>query len=169
MAEERDGERDEQAAHRFVEQMALTFAHFEFPRMPARVLMTLMTAEEPALTAGEIGDRLGVSAAAVSGAVRYLIQIGMIVREPVRGSRRDRYRLPDDTWYEVSTGRGHVYAELANVASAGVDALGGPGTVAGARIAEMVDFFRFMQTELVDLLDRWHASRGPAFRGAPVG
>jgi DNA-binding transcriptional ArsR family regulator len=162
VAEENPGDnakRDEEAVHRFVEHMALTMARFGFPRMPGRVLFTLLTAEEEGLTAGEIGKRLGVSPAAISGAVRYLMQVGLIIREPVRGSRRDRYRAPDNPWYEATVGRGHVYQEIADLASTGVDALGGPGTVSGARVAEMVDFFRFMQAEMADIYDHWRSSR----------
>jgi len=164
-----NAKRDEESVHRFVEHMALTMAGFGFPRMPGRVLFTLLAAEEDGLTAGEIGKRLGVSPAAISGAVRYLMQVGLIMREPVRGSRRDRYRVPDNPWYEATVGRGHVYQEIADLASGGVDALGGPSTVAGARIAEMVDFFRFMQSEMADIYQRWRSSRLAAAGDAAAG
>jgi len=80
--------------------------------MAGRVLFALMCAEEDALTAAQIGERLGIGPAAVSGAVRYLIQIQMLHRVPVPGSRRDRYRLPDDAWYEVSALKGMVFQDL---------------------------------------------------------
>jgi DNA-binding transcriptional ArsR family regulator len=163
------GARDEEAVHRFVEHMAMTMANFGFPRMPGRVLFTLLTAEEEGLSAGEIGKRLGVSPAAISGSVRYLTQVGLIIREPVRGSRRDRYRVPDNPWYEATTGRGHIYGEIADLASGGVDALGGPETASGARIAEMVDFFRFMQAEMAEIYDRWRSSRLAGTRDAAAG
>ena len=97
--------------HLFVERMALTFAEVGFPRMAARVLFTVMSADDP-LTAAEIGERLGVSAAAVCGAVRYLTQFGMLVREPVKGSRRDRYRMPDNPWYEATVTKTGALQEL---------------------------------------------------------
>jgi hypothetical protein len=94
------------------------------------------------------------------------MQVGLIIREPVRGSRRDRYRVPDNPWYEATTGRGHIYGEIADLASGGVDALGGPETVSGARIAEMVNFFRFMQAEMAVIYDRWRSSRLAGARDA---
>src|SRR5437667_6642501 len=96
------GERDEEAVRRFVEHLAMTLYDLGFPRMPARVLCTLMVAEDGAMTAGQIGEWLGVSAAAVSGAVRYLVQVGMVQREPTPGSRSDRYRAMGNTWYMAS-------------------------------------------------------------------
>ncbi|MFC7757661.1 GbsR/MarR family transcriptional regulator [Catellatospora bangladeshensis] len=74
--------RDEDAVRRSVEHMAMMLADMGFPRMPSRVLMTMMSAEETSLTAGDLADRLSVSPAAISGAVRYLMQMGFVVREP---------------------------------------------------------------------------------------
>ena len=48
----------------------MIFTDWGFPRMPSRVLITLMAADEEALTAAELAGRLGVSPAAISGAVR---------------------------------------------------------------------------------------------------
>lgn len=151
----RDGNRDEAAVRRFVDHIAATFADLGFPRMAARVLFIIMCSEEGALTAAELADRLAISPAAVSGAVRYLMQIQMLRREPTPGSRRDRYRLPSDAWYEVSALKGTIFKIFAELASEGVDALGGKQTEAGARVAQMRDYFQFVHQEMPSLLDRW--------------
>ncbi|GGO05592.1 GbsR/MarR family transcriptional regulator [Micromonospora parathelypteridis] len=143
--------------HLFVERMALTFAEVGSPRMAARVLFTVMSSDDP-LTAAEIGERLGVSAAAVSGAVRYLTQFGMLIREPVPRSRRDRYRMPDNPWYEATITKTGIYKTFIDVAEAGVAALGAE-TRAGERVAEMRDFFLFVQEEIDSLGERWRARR----------
>jgi predicted transcriptional regulator len=139
----------------FVEQMARMLADWGFPRMAGRVLFVMMGADEPALTAGELAERLGVSPAAISGAVRYLIHINMVAREPVPGSRRDRYRLVDDSFYEVTIAKMTLIKTLADVADAGVAAAGGPNTPAGARLANMRDFYMFTQESLPSILDEW--------------
>jgi DNA-binding transcriptional regulator GbsR (MarR family) len=139
----------------FVEQMARTLADWGLPRMAARVLFVMMSADEHALTAKELAQRLEVSPAAISGAVRYLIQINMVRREPVPGARRDRYRLVDDSWYEVTLAKMTLIKTLAAAAEQGVAAAGGPGTPAGARLAGMRDFYLFVQEALPGLLDQW--------------
>ena len=154
--------RDEAAVRQFIEHIAMTFAGLGFPRMAARVLFVIMCAEEDALTAAEIAERLEISPAAVSGAVRYLIQIQMLRREPVPGSRRDRYRLPGDTWYEVSAVKGTAYKIFSEIAAEGVDALGGTSTGPGARVAQMRDYFEFIHDEMPSLLDRWEAIKADA-------
>jgi DNA-binding transcriptional ArsR family regulator len=151
--------RDEQAARHFIEQMAMLFADWGFPRMSARVLITLMAAEERGLTAGELAERLGASPAAISGAVRYLTHSGLITRESVLGSRSDLYLLPDDAWYTGTATKQSLFAQIIATTEKGIEPLGGPGTKAGARMAEMRDFFVFAQQEMAGVLDRWKALR----------
>jgi predicted transcriptional regulator len=152
-------ERDEPAVRHSVEQMAMVFAEWGFPRMAARVLMTLMTADEDSLTAAELGERLGVSPAAISGAVRYLIHIGIVARVPVPGSRRERYRMPDDTWYVMGLSEKDFYGPVGKMAEDSLAALGGRDTPGGRRVGEMVDFFAFIQREMDGILARWKQER----------
>lgn len=154
--------RDEQAVRLSVEHMAMMLADMGFPRMPSRVLMTMMSAEEGSLTAGDLAERLGVSAAAISGAVRYLMQMGFVVREPAPGSRRDRYRLPDQPWYGVTTAKRGFYGQFSDEAEGVIVAAGGADTVAGRRMADMRDFFLFVQEQVGSALERWQEQRSPS-------
>ena len=158
MPDDRRPTPDEDEVHLFVERMAMAFADVGFPRMAARVLFAVMSADDP-LTAAEIGERLGVSAAAVSGAVRYLTQFAMLVREPVKGSRRDRYRMPANPWYEATITKTGLYKNFIDIASGGVEALAGRETPGGERVSEMRDFFLFVQEEIDSLGERWRARR----------
>ncbi len=151
------GGRDEQALRDVIEQFGRILADWGLPRMSARVIFVLLAADEPSLTAGELADRLQVSPAAISGAVRYLTHIRIVARDPVAGSRRDRYRLVDDSWYEVTLEKMTLLTTMADLAREGVAAAGGPGTPAGARLANMRDFYDFVQQELPALLDKWAA------------
>jgi predicted transcriptional regulator len=151
--------RDEEGTRRFVEQMAMIFAEWGFPKMAARLMVTLMAAEERGLTARDLSERLQASPAAISGAVRFLIQIGLVVRESVPGSRSDLYLLPDEAWYTVTTAKQGLVDQVIAVADKGIDPLGGEGTKAGARVAEMRDFFIFAQAEMASVLVKWKQER----------
>jgi DNA-binding transcriptional ArsR family regulator len=157
--------RDEQAVARFVEQSAATLADMGFARMPARVLMLLMSTEESGLTAADLAVGLQVSPAAVSNAVRYLMRAGLAEREAAPGVRRDKYRLPNDTWYAASGAKQPAYRKLADVAAQGVKATGGPDTPAGARLQDMESFFDYLDTELLGIVERWHQRRDRAASG----
>lgn len=147
--------RDEEAVRQFVERLSRMLADWGFPPMAGRVLVTLSVAEEDSLSAPDLAERLGVSPAAISGAVRYLIQLGMVAREPVPGSRRDLYRLVDDSWWEVALTKVGLYKTLADLVGEGIDALGGPQTHGGHTLAELRDFYLFMHKEIPLLYDKW--------------
>jgi DNA-binding MarR family transcriptional regulator len=147
--------RDEAAMRQYVEHMARVLADWGLPRMASRVIWALMCADERTLTASELAERIGVSPAAISGALRYAMQIQMVVREPVPGSRRDRYRLVDDSWYEVTIAKMNLIKDLASAAEQGVVLAGGPATPAGARLAGMRDFYVFVQESLPEMLEKW--------------
>jgi predicted transcriptional regulator len=155
--------RDEKAVARFVEDLASALMEMGVPRMPARVFAALLTTDAGRLTAPELADSLQVSHAAVSGAVRYLIQIGMVRRESEPGSRRHYYRAPNDVWGEVIGIRDRLMARWTGVLRDGVDVLGAD-TPAGQRVAESVRFFEFVSTELPSVIGRW-LERRPATDG----
>jgi predicted transcriptional regulator len=163
----RRDDRDETAVGRFVEDLASALTEMGVPRMPARVFAALLTTDSGRLTAADLATNLQVSPAAVSGAVRYLIQIGMVRRESEPGSRRHYYRAPDNVWDEVIGIRDHLMARWTGVLREGVEILGGD-TPAGERVAESARFFGFVSTELPSVIRKWRerglAGDGPAAR-----
>jgi DNA-binding transcriptional regulator GbsR (MarR family) len=151
-------DRDTQAVQQFVERFASALADAGMPRMPALVFVALLASDSGRLTADELAAQLQISRAAISGAVRYLSQVGMLRRERQRGSRRDHYVLHDDTWYELVARREQLLDRWVENTRAGVDALGA-ATPAGERLAESLAFFEFLRTEMPALLARWRAQR----------
>lgn len=81
-------------ARRFIERFALALSDMGFPRMPARVLVATMCAERHTVTSKELAQRLDASPAAMSGALRYLVQVSLLEREAVAGSRSQHYGCP---------------------------------------------------------------------------
>jgi DNA-binding transcriptional regulator GbsR (MarR family) len=138
-----------------VEELAMAFADWGFPRMPARVLVYAMAADADGFTAADLADALGVSPAAISSALKYLLHIGLMAKRAVPGSRRDVYFVPDDLWYEGSLMKAGFFDRIIDLAQAGADALGGRNTPGGGRMAEMADFYRHVQDEMAGILERW--------------
>jgi len=138
----------------FVERFASDLEVAGIPRLPARVFVALLVEDDGFLTAAELAGRLHISPAAVSGAVRYLIQMNLVRREREPGSRRDRYRVSDDAWYEASVSREALLQQWGRTLSHGVTALGA-STPAGRRMQDTLDFVAFLQQELPRVLARW--------------
>jgi DNA-binding transcriptional regulator GbsR (MarR family) len=140
------------------EQAAAMMTAAGMPRMPARVMMALVGSPDAGYTAAELAERLGVSAAAVSGAVRYLQALHIIHRLPHHGDRRDRYDIRDGGWDVVITANMPLYERLADV----VDRIADENTAApqsAIRARDMSEFFRFLARRMPQLLDEWHAER----------
>ena len=156
-------ERDQVAVLRFIERFAQVLAEAGFPRMPARVFVALLAADSSRRTASELAELLQVSPAAISGAVRYLTQVGLASREREPGSRRDNYRVYDDVWYEAVVRRDQLLGRWQDSMREGVAVLG-RGTPAGERMAENLEFFEFLEVELVDMTKRWRERRAARTR-----
>jgi predicted transcriptional regulator len=150
--------RDEEAVRRFIENFAMHMADAGMPRMASRVFLAVLCSEHGRLTAPELAETLSVSPAAVSGALRYLGQVGLLFREREPGSRKDHYKVGHDVWYEVFAHRDDLLAQWETNFTDGIDAVGGD-SVAGKRLAESRDFFAFLRKEMTGLLQRWREYR----------
>jgi DNA-binding transcriptional regulator GbsR (MarR family) len=129
-----------------------------FPRMPSRVLLAL-TVADGGLTAAEIAERLEVSAAAVSGAVRYLQTLAMVRRVSQPGSRRDVYELPNNSWYAASMSETRIFDAMITLTEAVLPSVGAEHSEVKERLDEMLGFFRFVRRRLPNLLEEWDALR----------
>jgi len=152
------------AIRRFVERFALLLTEAGMPRMPARVFACILAEDAAQLTAAELAERLEVSPAAISGAVRYLAQVGMVFRSREPGNRRDHYRLHDDVWAEMYTSRAAILWRWEQAMAEGVEVLG-TDRPAGRRIEETREFFGFLREELPAVMERWRERRSRG--GAP--
>ncbi|QIG39268.1 MarR family transcriptional regulator [Microbacterium sp. 4R-513] len=140
------------------EQAAAMLTAAGMARMPARVLMALVGSPDEGYTAAELADRLGVSAAAVSGAVRYLTSMRLIHRIARPGDRRDRYDLTGDAWHGMITSNAPLYSSLAGLMDQIADEnAGAPASVERAR--DVADFMRYLAARMPELVDEWQAQR----------
>ena len=154
----RDAAAAEDRIFGYIERFAAVLVAAGFPPMPARVFVALLIAESGRLTAADLAATLRISPAAVSGAVRYLIQVGLVHKERVPGSRRDYYRMPGNMWDDLLRMRDQVMSRWGALVREGID-LVGPDTAAGARMAEQAAFLEFATQEMAGLLTRWEKYR----------
>ena len=143
----------------FVEGFALELNQSGMQRMAARVFATLLVSPEGGHTAKEIGEALGVSPAAVSGATAYLTRMGLAERRRAPGERVDRYDIPGTAWAETMATETHLLRTLVGLLEGGLEHAPEDGA-AQVRLADTRDFFEYMADEMPKLVERWHASRG---------
>lgn len=136
------------------ENLALTMAEGGMQRSTARVLAALLFSDQETMTAADLCAELGISSGAVSGAVRQLGPAGLIERAPAPGSRRDHFRVPRGAWATLMGNQNTVLGVLLKTAEEGVEAAG-EDSFAGRRLAEMRDFYAYMDQEMPRLIERW--------------
>ncbi|MGZ3144594.1 GbsR/MarR family transcriptional regulator [Lentzea chajnantorensis] len=139
------------------EHLALTLVGAGMQRMAARVLAAFLFTDEDSLTAGDLSEELGASAGSVSGAVKMVMQMGLIERVPVQGSRREHYRMRDRAWTTLY-GRQHApIDDILDAVALGVEAVE-PGP-ARERLVYMRDFYEFLLSEVPALVERFEQRR----------
>jgi hypothetical protein len=157
----------DQDTRRFSDELAALLDAAGFPRMPARLLMALLTSPTGELTADQISEVLEVSPAAVSGAIRYLQSVRVLRVGSLPGTRRRRYALAPN-WYTATLTRLSLYGELSGLAQSLPPAIS-PDTPAGRRVQEMADFYSFLNRKFPELLTEWDQLRTHQGRDAGAG
>ena len=106
---------------RSVEQLGAALAEAGMPSLPSRIFAALLIDDDGRMTSAELTEVLGVSAASVSGGVKYLAHLQMLRRERERGSRREVYVVDDDAWHGLMMRRDHLYAPILRALQGAID------------------------------------------------
>lgn len=154
-ASDLDDHRDERAVAAYVERLGDALTDAGMPRLASRVFAQILADDDGRMTAAELTETLGVSPAAVSGAVRYLTHTLLIGKERERGSRRDVYVVQSDAWHTAMLSRDRILGQMQTGVRSGVEAVGGVGTPAGRRLQLSVEFLDFVAQEQAALRARW--------------
>ncbi|WP_063040827.1 GbsR/MarR family transcriptional regulator [Nocardia grenadensis] len=145
---------DEIAIAGFQERFAQIMVESGMPRMAARVFAALLVTDSGKLSAAELAERLGVGAPAISGAVKYLVQVRLVERGREPGSRRDFCRIREHTWSHYISRSDPVLARVQVGAAEGAELLD-PASPAGQRLAETRRFFEFLRAEIEQSMAKW--------------
>lgn len=145
---------DEGAAADFRERFAQVMVESGMPRMAARVYSALLVTDSGKLSAAELAERLGVGAPAISGAVKYLVQVRLVERGRQPGSRHDYCRVHEHAWSHYISQSEPMLARVQASADEGVAVLGLDSPV-GQRLDETRRFFAFMREEIKQSMANW--------------
>lgn len=143
----------------FTEKLAMLLTEAGLPRMAARVFAYVLAEDSDKYTAKELAEGLRVSPAAISGAVRPLVQGGLLIKGRDPGERADHYRIDDsDVWGTIMSQRRPLIRRYIDILEEGAHDLGrtrrGP-----RRLRETVEFYRFMDHDLEETMKRWKDRR----------
>ena len=144
---------------RAVERLGQTLETMGIPRMPARVFAFILADDQSVYTAADLAQGLDVSPAAISGAVRYLSDTHLVVRERNPAGRGDLFRVRDgDIWGTIQAARLPVLDVIIASAQEAVDLLP-EGSAGRERVEETRDYLHFVQEDSRGLDQRWREWR----------
>jgi hypothetical protein len=155
------------ASREFVDEVAAVWDELGYPRLAGRVLGELLVADAPALSTGELCERLPASKGHLSVTLHFLTSLQLVDRVSVPGSRRDYYRLSQDAWLK-SWQHGFQYLQrLRDVAGRALDH--SPADDAPTRrLADMHDFYSFLLERMPQLAAEFTTRKLPRLRGPAV-
>lgn len=145
---------DGQALLQYVERVALVLREIGMPPMAARVFAYALAEDSDRYTAAELASALRASPAAISGAVRYLVQVEMLERRREPGTRSDLYVLHDDIWTRLLSAQASALTGLRRLMSDGAEVVG-PDTPGGRRLLHSAEFFAFLQDGMERIFEEW--------------
>jgi DNA-binding transcriptional regulator GbsR (MarR family) len=145
---------DEGAIADFRERFAQILVESGMPRMAARVYAVLLVTDSGKLSPPELAARLGVGASAISGAVKYLVQVRLVERGREPGTRHDFCRIHEHTWSHYISQSDPVLDRVQTGADEGI-ALLGLESPAGQRLDETSRFFAFIREEIKRSMAKW--------------
>ena len=142
------------------------------PRMPARVFAFMMIGGQDSYSSRDLARGLEVSAAAISGAVRYLVDARLVLRERAPRGRGDLLRLMSgDIWAEVFASRLPLIDQInASIddAVAILDDLPEAEKAPGlANLRETREFFEFVRNDMPRMLVRWAEHKANSHADSP--
>ncbi|GAB2608700.1 GbsR/MarR family transcriptional regulator [Kribbella endophytica] len=149
-----NGQRDDEAVQRYAEGFGNLLADTGWPRMSARVFAAILASEDGRMTSAELCEQLQASPAAVSGAVRYLLQMRLASREREPGSRRDVYVVQDNFWYESMMRQDRFLPRWEDILGQLIKVLE-PGSDSHRRVSSTLGFLEFIQEEVDGISERW--------------
>ncbi|MFG2987668.1 helix-turn-helix domain-containing protein [Streptomyces sp. NPDC048258] len=161
--------RDAEAVREYEETFTTVLMGSGMPTMMSRVMACLTLTDTGSLTASDLVQRLQVSPASISKAIKFLESQGFVRRERDE-RRRERYVVDDDIWYQSMIASARSTAQIVEIARQGVGVLG-PDTPAAARLENVARFLDFVSESIARAAEQareiLHTKTGPT--SVPAG
>lgn len=139
----------------FVEEFGLAMDVAGLPRAAGRLFGWLLVCDPPQQTAAELSAALQSSSGGVSQNLRMLMQFNFVERLGRPGDRRAFYQVAPGAWERVLASQHADTIRFRELGEQGLVLLAGAPETRQTRLAEMTDFYAFLEQEMPALLVRY--------------
>lgn len=143
----------------YVDEIAAFFAREGMPLISGRVIGWLMISDPPEQTAAQLADVLQVSRSSISSATRMLTPSGLVEGVRRRGERVEFFRIAADGWSRMLARRYAHTGAFRELGERGLTVLEDAPAERRERLQRVTELYRFLETELPALLERWENQR----------
>jgi DNA-binding transcriptional regulator GbsR (MarR family) len=141
----------------FIEKIALEFEFFGIPRMGGRILGWLTVCDPPHQTGDQISEAIGCSKSSVSSMTQLLLQRDMIERVGIPKDRKIYYKSNRYWWADVLRIRVVGVKRMREITENAFKKFGRENEDVKFKLAEMLDYYRFLDRELPLMWSHWLA------------
>ncbi|MFG1942652.1 GbsR/MarR family transcriptional regulator [Nonomuraea sp. NPDC048826] len=143
----------------FVDEVAAFFAAEGLPHIAGRVIGWLLICDPAEQSAADLARALGVSRSSISSTTRLLTPSGLVEGVRRRGERQEYFRIAADGWSRMLANRYAKTTAFRQVTERGLTVLSGAAPERRERLANVAELYRFLESELPALWDRWERRR----------
>lgn len=164
------GRRDEAERH-FADELGFFWESAGGTRMAGRVLGALLLADPPEMSSAQLAAFLGVSGGSISTATRELIRPGLARRVRIPGERQDYFRatMGGDALSQFLRSRVQLTQQWVALLGRGVELTAGKDATVRRQLADVEEFYKFIEREQNAILDRWEARQRGRRRAPAAG
>ena len=148
----------------YLEKMGIYFEREGFPRMAGRIFALLLTDPGGQLSASDIVAKIHVSRGSVSTMTRFLIERGLVEKTGSPGKREDLFRLKPDALSAMFAQRVSAVQEFRELLQTGLR-MTDPKSPNSRYMAEMADFYNWMESRMPELWKEWEENRNKKSSG----
>lgn len=139
----------------FVDEVAGFFAQEGMPLIAGRVIGWLLISDPPEQSAADLARVLEVSRSSISSSAKLLTPSGLVESVRRRGERQEFLRISADGWSRMLANRYAKTTAFRKVIERGLGVIGDAGSERADRLENVVELYRFLETELPAMWERW--------------
>ncbi|HHO49681.1 MAG TPA: MarR family transcriptional regulator [Deltaproteobacteria bacterium] len=141
----------------FVEEFGLLYEELGGSRMMGRIVGMMLICDPPHQSSQQLAEYLGASRGTISTLTRQLLQVGLLQKVPMPGSRATYFRMEDTGWSDMVQARIAYLKILQGVADRGLSILEGAPPERRKRLEHFKAFYDYLEREFQPIIDRWGA------------
>ncbi len=144
----------------FVEEVGIIFEQTGLTRMAGRMFGWLLISDPPYQSPSELAEALMASKGSISTTVRLLVQMGLIERFIIPGSRHDHFRLSKDALPRtIKRGIEDEIKMFRQLAEQGLELMKSEPPVRRQWLEEMRDRYAFLEKQFPVVMERYEKRR----------